>query len=282
MWETVTPNPGGKPAGRMRGQRGVIMKLTREQQNGLMDCLLDMGQLLLDCGAEISRVEETICRIGKAYGAAHVEAFVITSIISLTMEFPGEEAVTDTRRIFSSTGTDFYRLEKLNELSRSCCAEPLPLPEFRAAVQRVAAGIKPFRVLLGGSVLAAGGFAVFFGGSLWDGLAAAVFALGICLLQKKLGETQINTAGANLLLSLLTGLGVGLVCALLPALHMDKILIGDIMLLIPGLAMTNAIRNVLVGNTISGVVRLTESLIWAAALAGGFMTAMVITDLLMR
>ena len=100
MWETVTPGPGGKPAGRMRGQRGVHMKLTREQQNGLMDCLLDMGQLLLDCGAEISRVEETICRIGKAYGATHVEAFVITSIISLTMEFPGEEAVTDTRRIF--------------------------------------------------------------------------------------------------------------------------------------------------------------------------------------
>ena len=128
------------------------MKLTREQQNGLMDCLLDMGQLLLDCGAEISRVEETICRIGKAYGATHVEAFVITSIISLTMEFPGEEAVTDTRRIFSSTGTDFYRLEKLNELSRSCCAEPLPLPEFRAAVQRVAAGVKPFRVLPPGAL----------------------------------------------------------------------------------------------------------------------------------
>ena len=59
---------------------------------------------------------------------------------------------------------------------------------------------------------------------------------------------------------------------------MDKILIGDIMLLIPGLAMTNAIRNMLGGNTISGLIRLTESLIWAAALAGGFMTAFMIID----
>ena len=43
--------------------------------------------------------------------------------------------------------------------------------------------------------------------------------------------------------------------------------------------MTNAIRNMLLGDTISGVVRLAESLIWAAALAGGFMTAMLIVEL---
>ena len=80
----------------------------------------------------------------------------------------------------------------------------------------------------------------------------------------------------NLVISLLTGLCVGLLTMLVPALHMDKILIGDIMLLIPGLAMTNAVRNMLVGDTISGVIRLAETLIWAAALAGGFMVAMMV------
>ena len=117
---------------------------------------------------------------------------------------------------------------------------------------------------------------MFFGGSLWDGLVAAVFAVGICLLQDRLGRTQLNTVAFNLLSSLLTGLGVGLVTALVPALHMDKILIGDIMLLIPGLAMTNAIRNMLVGDTISGATRLAETLVWAAALAGGTMVALAI------
>ena len=58
------------------------------------------------------------------------------------------------------------------------------------------------------------------------------------------------------------------------------ILIGDIMLLIPGLAMINAVRNILGGNTISGLLRLTESLIWAAALAGGFMLAILIVNML--
>ena len=58
------------------------------------------------------------------------------------------------------------------------------------------------------------------------------------------------------------------------------ILIGDIMLLIPGLAMINAVRNILGGNTISGLLRLTESLIWAAALAGGFMLAILIVNMI--
>ena len=255
------------------------MTLTKEKQTELAECLLDMGALLLDCGAEISRVEETLMRMGRAYGARHVDAFAITSIITLTMEFADEDAITETRRIYSSAGTDFYRLEKLNDLSRSCCAAPIPVAELKEKLEHVAAGKKPESVILWGSILAAGGFAVFFGGTVWDGLTAAAFALLICFLQKRLGRTQISTTGSNLFISFLTGLGVGLLCRLVPVLHMDMILIGDIMLLIPGIAMTNSIRNMLGGNTISGAVRLLESLIWAVALAGGFMTAMLILEL---
>lgn len=252
--------------------------LTKKEQGQLLDCLLDMGELLLDAGAEVSRVEDTLSRVGRAYGAGRMDVFVITSIISMTMEFPGEEAATETRRIRSGSSTDFVRLERLNELSRECCAEPLPLSELRARVDHVAAGRKPFRVIWSGSVLAAGAFAVFFGGTVWDGLAAAVFGLGICLLQRWLDRTQLNTAALNLLVSLLVGLGVGGVTKLIPALHMDMILIGDIMLLIPGLAMTNAIRNILLGDTISGVVRLAESLLWAMALAGGIMVSLLLME----
>ncbi len=255
------------------------MNLSKEEKAGLMDCLLDMGQLLLDCGAEISRAEDTLSRVAKAYGAEHVDVFVIPSIISLSIEFPAEEPCTETRRIYSSTGTDFHRLEDLNRISRSCCAEPVPPAVLKEKLRKVSAGRKSFSVILIGSVVAAGAFAVFFGGSSADAMAAAVFALGICLMQRRLGNTQIAPVGANLLISLLTGLGVGVLCMLIPVLHMDHIIMGDIMLLIPGLAMTNAVRNMLGGNTISGLIRLTECLIWACALAGGFMTAIVIIDL---
>ena len=179
------------------------MTLTKEKQTELAECLLDMGALLLDCGAEISRVEETIVRMGRAYGARHVDVFVIPSIISLTMEFPGHDPVTETRRIFRDGGTDFIRLEKLNALSRAVCAEPVPVPELRDRVRAIAAGRKPLWVQYTGSVLAAGSFAVFFGGTGWDGLAAALFALAICFLQLRLDRTEINTVARNLLISLL-------------------------------------------------------------------------------
>ena len=256
------------------------MESETASHSALIACLLEMGELLLNCGAEISRIEDTLARLGASYGAERTDVFVIPSIISISMEFPGEKALTETRRIHSNGANDFYRLEKLNTLSRGCHTEPLPLPELRASLDRIAAGRKPLRVILGGSVLAALSFTVFFGGSVWDGLAAALFALAVCLLQEYLGRTELNTTAFNLVISLLIGLGVGLLAALLPALHMDKILIGDIMLLIPGLAMTNAIRNMLVGNTISGVVRLAESLIWAAALASGIMIALVVVGVL--
>lgn len=256
------------------------MTLSREEQSRLMDCMLDIGDLLLDAGGEISRVEDTLERMGRAYGAGRMDVLVITAIISITLEFPGEESITETRRIRSTGQTDFYRVEKLNALSRQCCAEPLPLDELRSRIDAIAAGKKPFSMRLGGSVLAAGAFAVFFGGSIWDGLVAAVFAAPIFLLQDRLGRTKLNAVAFNLLISLVVGLCVGLVTMVVPTLHMDRILIGDIMLLIPGLAMTNAIRNLLVGDTISGAIRLAESLIWAAALAGGFMVALTVVNAL--
>ena len=256
------------------------MSLTREEQGRLLDCLLEMGDLLLDCGAEIGRVEDTLSRMGAAYGAASTDVFVIPSIISISMSFPGSESITETKRIHSYGNTDFYRLEKINAMSRECSSAPIPLPELKQRLDKVANGRKPFPMVFWGSVLGGGAFAVFFGGSLWDGLVAAVFAALICLLQTNLGKTQLGIVASNLMVSFMVGIGVGVVTKLVPGLHMDKILIGDIMLLIPGLAMTNAIRNTLLGNTISGVVRLAESLIWAAALAGGFMVALVIVGLL--
>ena len=258
-----------------------MMELTSERQGQLLDCILDLGALLLDCGAEISRVEDTLSRIGRAYGSEETDVCVITSLISLTMEFPGHEAVTETRRIHRDDGTDFYRLEKLNALSRAVCAEPLEIEELRARIEAVAAGRKPFWMQFAGSILAAGSFAVFFGGTILDAVAAAVFGALICLLQLRLDRTEINTVARNLLVSFLIGVAAGLTAAAVPALHMDKILIGDIMLLIPGLAMTNAVRNVLLGNTISGLVRLADSLLWAGSLAGGFMVAMRICDILL-
>ncbi len=55
--------------------------------------------------------------------------------------------------------------------------------------------------------------------------------------------------------------------------HADKVLIGIIMLLIPGIMLTNSIRDILLGDIISGSLRLVEAILMAATLALGMMAA---------
>lgn len=242
-------------------------------QEKILHELLNIGEAMLTNGSEVNRVEDTLSRMGKACGASQMNVFVITSSIVVTMTFSDGRAVTQTRRILKPGGTDFRKLEDFNALSRRFCKEPMPAEELKAEIEKIQNVPGERGKFYLGSMLAAGGFAVFFGGNLADGVMAAVFAVLICLLQERLMPFCANRMVFNLLCAVVAGLGIGLTARLNPYVHMDKIMIGDIMLLIPGIAMTNAVRDVLVGDTISGIMRLVETILWAGALACGFMAA---------
>ena len=243
----------------------------------LLDQLLFLGELLLQNGAEITRVEDTISRMGMAYGASEMHVFVITYSIVVTMKLPDGGIFTQTRRITRPAGTDFRRLEECNILSRRCCRTPLPLEELTAEIDRIRNRPSSRLLVYCSSMLCVGSFTLFFGGKPVDMLVAMAFAAVTCLLQEYLMPICMNRMIFNLICSLLIGIGACLCVRLYPVLQLDKIIIGYIMMLIPGLAMTNAIRDVLVGNTISGFLLLMESLLWAGALASGFMLAIWMT-----
>ena len=233
---------------------------------------LDMGDALLNSGAEIFRVEDTLNRMGYACGAAQMNVFVITSSIVITMEFPGEGARTQTRRIREGGGNDFTKLEQLNDLSRRFCSHPVSAAELRKEFDKININKpNPFWKLLG-SLLAACSFALFYGGSIPDTIAAGIGAVLIWGLQQYLRPVCMNEVTFQFAASFLTGCAICGFTVLCPFLHMDKIMIGDIMLLIPGLMSTNAIRDVLIGDTLSGIIRL----LLAAALALGFMGAIIL------
>lgn len=239
--------------------------------------LVSVGEMLLQNGAEINRVEETISRMGMAYGAAEMHVFVITNSMVVTMRTADDRELTQTRRITQAPSTDLIQLEACNTLSRQCCEAPLPLEALTAEVDRIRhLPDKRSRVYIG-SMLLVGSFTLFFGGSLADMLVSIVFAALTCLLQEKLMPLCMNRVIFNLLCAAIIGVGTCLCVKIIPGLQLDKIMIGYIMMLIPGFAMTSSIREVLVGNTISGALRLTESLLWAAALAAGFMIAIWLT-----
>ena len=244
-----------------------------DEHSRLLHELLKMGEMLLCCGAEINRVEDTMTRLGRAYGADRVDIFVITSDIVLTVLFRDGTELTQTRRISRGPSSDFRKLESLNALSRRLCAEPVPveaLHETLCAIDREQP--RTARLYLG-SILTAGGFALFLGGGPLDGLAAAAVGALVCFLQQKISPVFRNAAFFQLLTGLLSGALICLAGRLSPLLAVDRISIGVIMLLIPGAALTNAVRDMLVGHTISGLLRLAESLLLALMLAIGFGSA---------
>lgn len=244
-----------------------------DKNSKLVRELLHIGEALLAAGAEVSRVEDTIERLARAYGAKHVDIFVITSDIVLTICFADDSVLTQTRRISYAAGTDFCRLEALNALSRACCAQPIPLDELHRRVQDIRAEQRPVAMHYLGSILGGSMFTMFFGGSWQDGLLAVFVSALVCLLQRRVLPHFRNAAVFNLLAGLVLGSIICLVSQLSPVFSQGKLLIGIIMLLIPGVALTNSVRDMLVGHTVSGMMRLSESLVLAGALAMGFGSA---------
>lgn len=245
-----------------------------EQYNECLRRILDIGERMLDAGGEVRRVEDSLQRLGVAYGGESVSVFVITTHIMMTVRFPGGIELTQTRALPKGGHMDFTRLEDLNELSRQCCRTPLSPAELETRLKEIEQNTANPAIFFLSGMLSAGVFAVFFGGTIWDGLLAAGFAFVICFMQRKIAELCPNNMIFCLICSLVIGLGIGAVCRFVSALHADKIMIGDIMLLIPGLGITNAIRDVFAGDTISGMLRLVESVLWTGALAAGFMISM--------
>ena len=149
--------------------------------------ILIMGELMQTCGAEVFRVEDTLARMGKAYGVQRMNVFVITSSIVITMELKDGRELTQTRRVRKAGGNDFTRLECLNVLSREYCDDPFPAGELGRRLAQIRKIRIPRRERYVGNILAASSFAVFFGGSWKDALISGIFAVAISLLYEYYG-----------------------------------------------------------------------------------------------
>ena len=255
--------------------------MTEREQRQLVSRALDIGERMLLCGGEVSRVEDTVSRILKSYGAQRVEVFTILSFISLTAVFDGETVLTENRRVsIVAYSNDFTRMEQLNALSREVCATMpgLPVLEEKLAAIDLPPRKKQFRELyaLLGYILSGTGFALFFGGSWRDALGAGLCCLAVWFLNWFLKRAALQ----RLFHAFFVSFFAGTLCYLLILLglgeHPGQVMMAVIMVLIPGIAITNAMREMLISDTISGILRLVESLLIATAVAFGFALAMFV------
>ena len=111
------------------------------QPEVLLHCLMDIAEALLAVGAEVNRVEDTLTRMGTAYGAVRMNAFVITSSIVVTMTLPSGRDITQTRRILPPGGTDFTVLEALKLFRTGLIGmDPLDVEGIHRMMDRLLSG----------------------------------------------------------------------------------------------------------------------------------------------
>ena len=255
--------------------------MTDQEQRLIVSRALDIGERMLLCGGEVSRVEDTVSRILKSYGAERVEVFTILSFMSLTTVFQADQVLTENRRVsIVAYSNDFARLEQLNALSRQICQEHLSLDEISRQLSAIDQPPRKLWLrelyLLLGYVLSGTGFAVFFGGSWLDALGAGICCLVVWFLNWFLKRGALQRLFHAFLVSFIAGALCYLMILLGLGEHPGQVMMAVIMVLIPGIAITNAMREMLISDTISGILRLVESLLIASAVAFGFALAMFV------
>lgn len=247
----------------------------------LLQFATEMGYQLQISGAEIYRVEESVQRVLAAYGASSGEVFAIPNCLTVSVNDPEGRSLTRIRRV-GMHGTDIYRLEALNELSRTICSQIPPLPDSISQLETICRDTTayPFPFQLFAYFLGCGAFGFFFGGNWKDAFSAGIcgIVIGLCLpFMEKLKtnlffKTSVGGFFSALTAFALVALGVGN--------DADIIIIGALMALVPGIAFTNAIRDIIAGDMVSGISKIAEAILVGVSIALGTAVALWIARLL--
>lgn len=237
--------------------------------NELLDMACYAGKLLIESGAEIYRVEETMVRLCTSFPEVEdAQSFVTPTGIMFSVTV---HKTTSTKILrVHSRGVDLNCIDKINDLSRQASMKKFTIDELHEELKLIAQEERySFKTTLFFGALSAGGFAIFFKGNYTD--ACCSFLIG--MLIKTLSWFMEKRGMNNFFVNAISG-GAAAVFALflhnlLPLTDLDILIISSIMLLVPGLAITNAIRDTVAGDYLSGVARATEAFLVAIGIAVG-------------
>ena len=237
-------------------------------QRQVLDVVTSLGYRILLCGGEANRAEDTVIRIGHAYGMDEVHVFAIATSIMVTVEKDGE-SMTQTRRI-ARTNTDLDKLDKFNNLSREICRDKT---DFDTVVRRVkeidSAPVYPGWVMVLAYAIIGGAFSVFFGGGVAEftvGFLVGALIRPIIKIADFLQSPPFftNAAGAAATVVLIK------LCTFVFAnLNVSATTIGVLMNLVPGVLLTNCMRDFVATDYSAGTSKIMETLLVAAAIALG-------------
>lgn len=223
----------------------------------ILDFAVHLGQQLLESGANLERVNDTIYRICSSYRLKEVSLFSLNGLLLLSAASP--DGTFGTRQVtVPAAGIHLEYLRQLNELSRQICAAP-PAPETLAARLEQAkkeTASYPTAVLVLGFLVALSSLCLLFGGGGRDVLTVCGATVLLYGANWRLAGHGLNKILSNTISMFLAGtLAQGFVhigfCQ-----NFGAVIISLAFMLIPGIPLTNSVRNLLCGNEMNGILEL--------------------------
>ena len=237
--------------------------------NTLLDMATSLGYELAMSGAETFRIEESISRVLSAYDVEN-EVFAIPNYLVVTITTADGTPITRMRRI-GMHGNDLDAVEKFSGLSRAYCnrrPEPSEGKRWLQLVQEQRLKYPTYIEYLG-DLIGAGGFGLLFGGSWIDGICAGICGIVVGFISKLLEKARANPFFRTIASSFVMALAAYALNALGIAPNPDAVSIGALMILVPGLLFTNAMRDIIYGDINSGINRIVQVFLTAIAIALG-------------
>lgn len=229
-------------------------------------CML-AGKIMLESGAETYRVEDTMNRIAAVYGSETAQSYATPTAINFST---GIEKQAWFMRI-ENRSTDLHKIAEVNRISRLITEKEPDISEALTMLTEIEHAKLAFSkwVQIVSAILVSGCFTIMFGG-LWDDFipAAITGGVGFAFMLVVLHFINIRFI-ADFFASFVIGIFAVLFIKTGYGVELDKIIIGAVMPLVPGLPITNAVRDLLAGHLVAGVSKGVEALLTAIAIGAG-------------
>jgi uncharacterized membrane protein YjjP (DUF1212 family) len=249
----------------------------------LLSSVMEILKMLAESGAEIYRVEESANKIFSAYGIKNIDVYATTSNIIVSLETASGEIKTHTRRI-KNISTDVEKIHQLNDVVRKIADQTPSVSEIQAMIScLLETPSYSSRLIIFFYGIIAGAFYFFFGGrNLFEGFFSISVGLVSGVIATLFQKARFNKIFEKFACSFVASFLILLLYQFHLVSNSNFLVIANIMTLIPGIGLTNALRDLFVGDSISGVLRLVESALLAVAIAGGYLINQIVLGGMIR
>lgn len=235
----------------------------------LLKQVIKIGGLLIECGAEIYRVEESIKRMLNAYPVESVDVFAIPSMIMVTLETPSQVSITKNKRTFCKQA-DFNKLARLNNLVREISIKAPSLDVVEYSINVIENDLPyPRWIIIFATACLAGCFCLLVQGSFSSVVCAGLIVIVAQLVSQQMEKFHANTFFITIVASFIHTTLAGGIANFFPSTEIDAMIIGTLVTILPGLTFTTAIRDMITRDLLAGILGLIETLLVATSIAIG-------------